>query len=205
MIFVLAAALGLLIASIRSALRRVPLSAIADVRFKGVLVLVPAVGFRILLNPMVMSSDFGARLAAPILPGVVSLPLGGVLNLASFLCALAFLYLNRHLPGFKVILLGLALNVLVIAFYGGQMPGDRAQLAAAGLLRDQLATMAKGLWSPFSVTEPGAPLWLLSDIIYVPMPFREPTIASVGDFVIMFGVIGFFNPLTRRTAVARQV
>lgn len=200
MIFAYAAALGLLIALIR----RVPLSTIADVRFRRVAVLVPAVGFRVLLNPLVMSDDFSARLAAPLLPGIVPLPLGGLLNLASFACALAFLYMNRQLPGFRLILLGLALNVLVIAASGGQMPADRAQLATAGLLQDQLDDATKGLWSPFSITEPGAPLWLLSDIIYIPMPFREPTVASVGDLVIALGVVAFFNPLVPRKTVSRQ-
>ena len=200
MIFVVAAVLGLLIAVVR----RVPLSGIADVKFRGIAVLVPAVGFRVLLNPLVMSADFSARLNAPVLPGMVPLQLGGLLNLASFACALAFLYMNRRLPGFKVILLGLALNVIVIAASGGQMPGDRSQLATAGLLQDQLDDAVRGLWSPYSVTEPGAPLWLLSDIIYIPMPFRQPTVASVGDMIVMLGVIGFFNPIVRRKAVSRQ-
>ena len=201
MIFVIAAVLGLAAAIVR----RVPLASIADVRFSGVVVLVPAVGFRVLLNPLVMSDGFSTRLAGPVLPGILTLPLGSLLNIASFACALAFLYLNRRLPGFNVILLGLALNVAVIVASGGQMPGDRSQLAAAGLLQDQLDGMARGSWSPFSLTEPGAPLWLLSDIIYVALPFREPTVASIGDLAIMLGVIGFFNPVTLRWPVARQV
>jgi len=201
MIFVIAAAFGLIVAIVR----RIPLATIADVRFRGVVVLVPAVAFRVLLNPLVMSDGFSARIAAPVLAGVVPLPLGSLLNLASFACALAFLYINRRLPGFKLILLGLALNVVVIAASGGQMPGDRSQLAAAGLLQDQLNDNALGLWSPFSLTEPGDPLWLLSDIIYIALPFREPTVASIGDLVIMLGVVGFFNPLAPRRAVSRQV
>jgi uncharacterized protein DUF5317 len=200
MIFVLAAALGLVVAIVRG----VSLSKVASVRFAALGLLVPAVGLRVLLNPLVMSGDFSARLAAPLLPGIVPLPLGSLLNLASFACALGFLYINRRLPGFRLILLGLALNVLVIALSGGQMPGDRAQLASAGLLQDQLDNTARGLWSPFSVTEPGSLVWLLSDIIYIPMPFREPTVASVGDLVIALGVVAFFNPKTRKV-VGRQV
>lgn len=201
MIFVLAAALGILVAVIRG----VSLASIAETRFRGIAVLLPAIVFRVLLNPLVMPDSFGVRLAAPLLPGLLPLSLGGSLNLASFACALAFLYLNRQLPGFRVILLGLALNVLVIAVNGGQMPGDSAQLAAAGLLQDQIDDTAMGAWSPFSLTERGAPLWLLSDIIYIPMPFREPTVASVGDMIICLGVVGFFNPLSARRAAPRRV
>jgi Family of unknown function (DUF5317) len=201
MIFVIAAAVGLVAAIVR----RVPLSTIAEVRFRGIYLVAAAALLHVLLNPLVMSAGFSARLATPALPGAMTLPLGSVLNLASFACALAFLYVNRHLPGFTVILAGLALNVLVIIANGGQMPGDPAQLERAGLLQEQLDTVAKGLWSPFSLLEPGTPLAFLADRILIPMPFREPTVASVGDLVVVLGVLGFFNLPPARRRVTRAV
>jgi hypothetical protein len=198
MIFALAAALGLVIAVIRG----VPLSTIAEVRFRGLGVLAAAVGLHVLLNPLVAPATFSARIVAPIAPGLPGI--GNLLYLASLCCALAFLFLNRQLPGFTVILIGLALNVAVIALNGGQMPGDPTQLERAGLLQPYLADRDAGLWSPFSLVESSTLLSPLADVIFIPMPFREPTVASVGDVVIALGVVVFFNlPATRRT-VSRQ-
>ena len=197
MIFAIAAALGLIIAIVRG----VPLSAIAEVRFRGLGVLAAAVVLHILLNPLVTPATFSARLVVPAAPGLPSL--GNLLYLASLTCALVFLYLNRRLPGFTIILVGLALNVAVIAINGGQMPGDPGQLKVAGLLDDFQAHRDAGLWSPFSLIEPSTMLPFLADVIYVPMPFREPTVASVGDFVIALGVVAFFNPLPARGAARR--
>ena len=198
MIFAVAAALGLIIAVVRG----VPLSTIAEVRFRGLGVLAAAVGLHVLLNPMVTPVTFSARLVVPIAPGLP--PLGNLLYLASLTCALVFLFLNRRLPGFTLILVGLALNVAAIATSGGQMPGDPAQLEKAGLLQDYLAHRDAGLWSPFSLIDSSTLLPFLADVIYLPIPFRESTVASVGDFVIALGVVGFFNPLTPRRAVNRR-
>jgi len=198
MIFAIAAALGLIIAVVRG----VPLSTIAEVRFRSLGVVAVAVVLHVLLNPLVTPATFSARLAVPIAAGLP--PLGNLLYLASLCCALAFLYLNRQLPGFPIILLGLALNVAVIVANGGQMPGDPVQLKIAGLLDDSLAHSDAGLWSPFTLIDSSTLLPFLADVIYLPLPFRESTVASVGDFVIALGVVGFFNPLTPRRAVNRR-
>jgi len=42
--------------------------------------------------------------------------------LSSLLCFLGFAWLNRRLPGMSILLIGLTLNLAVIAFNGGFMP-----------------------------------------------------------------------------------
>jgi hypothetical protein len=196
MIFAIAAAAGLIVALARG----LPLAAIAERRFRGFLALAAAFGLHLFLNPLVIPSDFASQLVASPLVGIPSL--GNLLYLGSLACALAFLYVNRRLPGFPLILAGLALNFAVIAASGGQMPADPSQLEKAGLLTGFLAGRDAGRWSPFTVLGPGAPLSFLSDIIFVPMPFREPTVASLGDIVIALGVFAFFNPLPPRVREA---
>jgi len=195
MIFVLAAVVAFAIALVRG----VSVTAIAERRFVGVWAAVLAAGLHVLLSPLVLPPSLAQSLFAPPAPGL--LPIGSLLYLASLGCALIFLALNRSLPGLKLVLLGLALNFAVIAANGGRMPADAAQLDRAGLLGPALQDLSEGRWSPFGVMDEGTRLRFLGDVIYTPMPFREPTILSVGDLVIVAGVFGFFNPIrTARTA-----
>jgi len=48
--------------------------------------------------------------------------LSAVCLLSSLLCFLGYTWLNRRVPGMSILLIGLALNLTVIAFNGGFMP-----------------------------------------------------------------------------------
>ena len=152
-----------------------------------------------LLHLLVNLRVFAAVLAAH--PLGLTLPLGAYLYLASFAFLIAFLLANRDHPGFTVLLIGLSLNLVEIAANDGQMPGDTNQLAAAGLLDYQVKEAAAGLWSPFSLISPTTVLPWLGDRIFMPMPFRQPVILSVGDLVITLGCFLFCNNPFRRTTV----
>jgi hypothetical protein len=196
-------ALIALLALVVAAARGVSLRRLAETRFvdRGWLGLV--VALRVLLNPYLMPSVVAAAMTAPLAPGLIQA--GGLIYVASFMFALLFLAAKRHQAGFWFILVGLALNLTVVAANGGQMPGDAEQLARAGLL--EVATQGNdGRWSPSGVGGPGTPLAFLSDVIYVPQPFRAPTLVSVGDLVISLGVFAFLNqiriPRHRRLAAS---
>jgi hypothetical protein len=188
MLAVLAAVLGLLTAIVR----RVPFSRIAGVRFRALWLLVPAIGLNLILNPRFLPADFSPRLAEPPLPGL--LPLGSLLFLTAEAFAMAFLFANRRVPGFSLILAGLALNFVAIVANVGYMPGDPSQLERAGQLQGRIAHFASGRWSMYSVGGPGTKLGLLTDWIPVPTPPVGVSVVSIGDLVIAVGEVLFFNP-----------
>jgi len=199
MFFVLATLLAVLVAAIRGN----PLEKVVSGHFS--LVWCPIVG--IILHLVVALTIFGSPLSF-LIPWL-AWPLGAVLYVASFGLLILFLVANLNRPGFSVLLLGLSLNLLEIVLNGGHMPGDPHQLAVAGLLSGLQRELAAGRWSQFSVVEPGTPLPFLADRIYVPLPFREPVILSVGDFIIAGGCLLFFNdiplPWKRQTPLSMSV
>ena len=201
MYFALVAASAIVIA----VLRGVSLVRLADTRFAGLAWLAFAVLLRVALNPYLMTPQFAAAANVPPVAGAPSL--GGLLYIGSFAFALLFLLANRNQAGFWFILAGLALNLVAIVANGGQMPGDAAQLARGGLL-DVALSANDGRWAPSGVTSSSTRLYFLCDVIYVPMPFRSPTLISVGDLAISLGVLAFVNqvrtPLRRRASAATR-
>lgn len=198
MLFALVAVCAALLAVVR----RVPLAYLADTRFSGLGWLAAAFALRVALNPLVMPFDWAVIVAVPLAPGLPAI--GGLFYIASFLLALLFIAANRNQPGFCFILVGLALNLTVIAANGGQMPSDPGQLARAGLL-ESVSENETGSWSQFTVGSAETRLPFLGDVLFVPLPFREPALASIGDVIIALGVVAFINrlrlPLRKRTAV----
>ncbi|HLH73903.1 MAG TPA: DUF5317 family protein [Chloroflexota bacterium] len=188
MFFVLAVLAAVLIA----ALRGCSLERVVSGRFS--LVWCPIVG--IILHLVVALPWFAVPLA--LAPLGSPWPLGAILYVTSFVLLILFLLANLGRPGFIVLLLGLGLNLLEIILNGGHMPGDPHQLAVAGFLTGLQREQAAGLWSQFSVVGPNTPLPFLADRIYVPLPFREPVILSVGDFIIAIGCLLFFNDVPIR-------
>lgn len=124
--------------------------------------------------------------------------LGAALYLASLTLLIVFLLRNLGCPGFVVVLLGLALNLAVIALNEGRMPADPSQLAAAGILDVIKASQATGVWSPYGLIDPATPLAWLGDRIFVPLPFHEPVIVSIGDLFVLIGLFLFFNATPSR-------
>jgi hypothetical protein len=104
------------------------------------------------------------------------------LHLASYGLLGVFAWCNRRLAGVPVIALGGALNFLVISLNGGVMPADRGALAAIG------RTVPKGEFiNSTAVAHPHLP-WL-GDIIATPASWPVHNIYSVGDCVIVLGVL----------------
>lgn len=106
--------------------------------------------------------------------------------------------LNYRLPGFRLIGLGLILNMVVMVANDGLMPITGASLARAGL-----GHLAAGI-------QPGSPissakdvllaredirLWILADILVLPPPVRS--VFSVGDALLALGAFVFFQRATK--------
>jgi hypothetical protein len=117
-----------------------------------------------------------------------------ILNLSQF--ALAFLvFLNRHLPGAKVFLLGLILNLAVMVANGGWMPVTQStyQFLHPG------KTSEIGARPPSSknivLAREETNFWILSDIIPVILPWRSWAV-SIGDVLLIIGATVFIFKTT---------
>jgi hypothetical protein len=117
----------------------------------------------------------------------------GILVLSQVtLCFL--LVLNHHIPGARLFVLGIALNLVVMIANGGWMPvtpetyhfvhPDRAVEVATR------PPSSKNIILPRAETR----LWLLSDIIRVTLPWRRTAISG-GDLLLIVGAAQFvFQP-----------
>lgn len=108
----------------------------------------------------------------------------------TYLAALAFLWLNRRVPGALVVGAGAASNGLTIALNGGVLPADPDAVAATGRVEsDEFANSAV-------VADPVLP-WL-GDVFAWPAPLPLANTFSVGDVLILLGVVIAAWTSTRR-------
>jgi hypothetical protein len=111
------------------------------------------------------------------LPGV----LAPVLHVATYAVGLAFLWANRRAPGLLLVAGGATLNGVTIALNGGVLPASPAAVAAAGLPQD-------GGFDNSAVV-PDAVLPWLGDVGAWPAPLPLANTFSVGDVLIVLGVV----------------
>ena len=105
------------------------------------------------------------------------------LELGAYPLALGFLYVNRRIPGARLIALGAGSNLLAIAANGGVMPQARSAAIIAGMPLDYHGIYAN------SAPIPHAHLLWLGDVIPIPAAVPFATVFSVGDFLIMAGAV----------------
>ena len=112
--------------------------------------------------------------------------------------ALVFLLLlNRHVPGAKLFVLGIMLNIAVMVANGGWMPvtpeihnfvhPDRPVELQARQVN------SKDVILPRTETN----LWILSDIIPVTLPWRRNAV-SIGDVLLILGAAQFIFQATSK-------
>lgn len=109
------------------------------------------------------------------------------------LAILAVAWLNRDLPGMRLVAAGVVLNLIVIVANGGFMPMTPEALVRAGIAQSTEAVPlytrvahSKGLVLPRDEIA----LWWLSDTIAL-RPIQ--TIVSVGDLLVVPGVFLFIE------------
>lgn len=122
-----------------------------------------------------------------------SLPDGLVriaLVLSQFLLFI-FALINARLPGFKLMMAGVGLNLLVITLNGGLMPVTPETVR-------WMAPGAEGLWElgrraghskEIVLNQGDTILWFLSDIIRTPSWFPVRAAMSIGDVLLSIGAI----------------
>ncbi|MBC7291163.1 MAG: DUF5317 domain-containing protein [Actinotalea sp.] len=115
-------------------------------------------------------------LEAPLPDGVARV--GHTLTYAA---ALAFLWLNRRVPGALIVGVGAASNGITIALNGGTLPADPDAVAATGRVET-------GEFANSAVLEDPVLPWL-GDVFAWPAPLPLANTFSVGDVLILLGVV----------------
>jgi hypothetical protein len=162
--------LMLLVVAIAVAVILVPvlrgdLRALSTLRFRRTWLLVAA----LLLQILVITVFPGPR---------TPLRLGAYLG--SYALAVAFLFLNRSIPGFWLIGSGAFLNLVAIGANAGVMPATLGALSTAGV-------SPPGEVFANSAYVESARLWFLGDVFAVPSSWPLANVFSVGDMLIAFG------------------
>ncbi|MGD8732678.1 MAG: DUF5317 domain-containing protein [Anaerolineales bacterium] len=112
------------------------------------------------------------------------------ITVSTYALLIAFLALNRELPGLKLILLGAALNLAVILANGGCMPVNREALVRSGHL-DKVFIQGDRAYvlgsKDIVLDREDTRLQVLSDVLKVPGALEVPATFSIGDVLIMVG------------------
>ena len=129
-------------------------------------------GWLALVVQVVLFGFLGHRI-----PAAVS----GTVHLGTYALALTFLWLNRRLPGGRLISIGTASNLAAIAANNGAMPANMSAWRKAGLpeLPPEVFTNSQALSSPR--------LAILGDVFYVPESWPLSNVFSIGDVLIVIG------------------
>jgi hypothetical protein len=121
-----------------------------------------------------------------------------VVHGVSYVVAAIFVVLNRHLFGMWLAAVGGALNALVIAVNNGVMPASAEALRSAGF-----ATLSGEFEN--STTLPSPRLRLLGDIFAVPDAVPLANVFSVGDVVLLAGVLVILHWTCESRLIPRRV
>jgi hypothetical protein len=96
---------------------------------------------------------------------------------------------NRDLPGFWIIGLGILSNLLVLLANGGSMPVSLAGAERLGLSTDPLP-FHQHFGEANILQSEGARLWFLGDVIVSPS-FLPAKVISIGDMLVAIGMFIF--------------
>jgi hypothetical protein len=124
--------------------------------------------------------------------------IGFVLYYSSYALAFSYVVLliavwyNGKLKGMKIIALGIAFNFMVIMANGGRMPILLGSLYKAGL-NDIALILKEGSHVTNTLITEKTLFKFLADVIPLPPPFPDPSVVSVGDFLLFYGVFSLIQ------------
>jgi hypothetical protein len=161
-------------------LARGRLTALADLKLRRLWLAPLGIAVQILIIEVVPSGAAGVHEAV---------------HMLSYVLLGAFAWSNRRVPGVPVILLGGALNFIVIAANGGVMPAD-PELARhiAG---------AEGFVNSGAMQHPH--LLFLGDVFATPQSWPMYNVFSIGDVIIVLGVMTLLHGVSGSRLVPRRL
>lgn len=110
----------------------------------------------------------------------------------SYIVLLLAVWYNKKLKGMKIIALGIIFNFIVIVANGGHMPVLLSSLYKAGL--DDFALVLKeGTYVTHALVTEKTLFRFLADAIPLSPPFPDPSVVSVGDFLMFYGVFSLIQ------------
>jgi len=110
----------------------------------------------------------------------------------SYIVLLSAVWYNKKLKGMKIIALGIIFNFIVIVVNGGHMPVLLSSLYKAGL--DDFALVLKeGTYVTHTLITEKTLFRFLADVIPLSPPFPDPSVVSMGDFLMFYGVFSFIQ------------
>lgn len=104
------------------------------------------------------------------------------------------LFLNRGLPGMRLVVAGTLLNFVVIVANQGRMPVLETAVVLAGKAHT-LDRLRAGIVAIHTVVTPETALPWLGD--WIPVPFPLASVVSPGDVLLAVGVILLINTVTQ--------
>ncbi|HUG14051.1 MAG TPA: DUF5317 domain-containing protein [Thermomicrobiales bacterium] len=120
--------------------------------------------------------------------------IGPYAHIATLLAVLFVMLRNLHIPGMKIIVVGAALNALVITANGGFMPSPESALERAGRLdrvrQEQARQQGESpVLSNSEIADDDTRLLFLGDVIAIPDRLPLANVISIGDIVIAAGAV----------------
>jgi hypothetical protein len=110
----------------------------------------------------------------------------------SYIVLLLAVWYNKKLEGIKIITLGIIFNFIVIVTNGGHMPVLLSSLYKAGL-NDFALVLKEGSYITHTLITDKTLFGFLADVIPLSPPFPDPSVVSVGDFLIFYGVFSLIQ------------
>ena len=148
---------------------------LADVRFRG-----SALVFASLAIQIAIYTSLNARV-----PAAWDAPL----HVLSYLLLIGFLLVNVRVPAFWLVGFGLLSNVAVIFSNGGRMPVSGEAWQAAG--KSLSAFNSEGISDNNVLANADTHLRWLSDIFAVPAQVPMASVLSIGDVMMVIGMVAF--------------
>ena len=172
MIYAFAVLLGVLIGYLSGGrISRLPL-----LRFRALYLIPIALLIQVLIFPLFSPE--------PLLP-VATVPL----HILSYALVLFFLALNLNVRPLLILGAGAVANLVAILANGGRMPASATALERAGLIQTVERLTASGEHGNVLLMNDSTRLNVLGDWLYLPSWFPGATAFSIGDLLIMVGLV----------------
>jgi len=110
----------------------------------------------------------------------------------SYIVLLLAVWYNKKLKGIKIIALGIIFNFIVIVVNGGHMPVLLSSLYKAGL-NDFALVLKEGIYITHVLISEKTLFGFLADVIPLSPPFPDPSVVSVGDILMFYGVFSLIQ------------